>query len=574
MPTKILRPGSVGDRNEIPNYDGALSLLAAISDGSDDSFGWSNLTVAGCLWYLTDHGLEAGTMINSVTQYHRGRLRYGDGFAPIYLRDGDVAETEGTLRTDADFAEYNAEIPAPDGGWDLDGLANLQIGSVLYTDGDPGNYADDADDWVVVDYAPPAGPPTGSFSASTHGKVLSVDASGVTPTEGYTITGYAWDWGDGSPAGSGETAEHTYAAYDTYTVTLTVTYDSLDTFDVVDDVEVSAPAAPSGTFSTSLDGFFLLVNAAGVSAPLGYSISSYAWAWGDSTPAGSGVSATHRYAAGGSYTVTLTVTYDSGDSYEITEEVSMPTITAVAPLRVTRGAAGTLITITGTGFGASQGYGTVEIGGVEAIIASWADTSITCRADDSPATPLGAQHVVVTENGGTDATARYAVYVYDATDEENADEVVFGMVKEVYFDGLHVGMTGEDGLTFITRRIEKMFTPDSSMVPAKRAVYITEMEVSLALGQVSVDGATLAKLIGGTWDATNKILNVEAGASQSEISLMVVEESGGVHVWPRMMIGGDTSVALNKEFVRWPVAMKTAAVKAQDMYRYDAVGIT
>ena len=62
----------------------------------------------------------------------------------------------------------------------------------------------------------------------------------------------------------------------------------------------------------------------------------------------------------------------------------MASITKISPLMATRGASGTLITITGTGFGASQGYGSVAIGAVDAIVASWGDTQITCRADDSP----------------------------------------------------------------------------------------------------------------------------------------------------------------------------------------------
>lgn len=53
------------------------------------------------------------------------------------------------------------------------------------------------------------------------GMTVSADGSGSTDTDG-TITGFAWNFGDGATA-TGSTASHTYTTAGTYTVTLTVT---------------------------------------------------------------------------------------------------------------------------------------------------------------------------------------------------------------------------------------------------------------------------------------------------------------------------------------------------------------
>lgn len=51
---------------------------------------------------------------------------------------------------------------------------------------------------------------------------VSVDASASSASDGATLA-YEWNWGDDSALGSGATAQHTYAAAGTYTVTLRIT---------------------------------------------------------------------------------------------------------------------------------------------------------------------------------------------------------------------------------------------------------------------------------------------------------------------------------------------------------------
>ncbi len=68
---------------------------------------------------------------------------------------------------------------------------------------------------------PPPPPPTASFTYSCTNLACAFDASSSTAGDG-TITGYAWDFSDGT-TGSGVSVSHTYASAGTYTTTLTVT---------------------------------------------------------------------------------------------------------------------------------------------------------------------------------------------------------------------------------------------------------------------------------------------------------------------------------------------------------------
>lgn len=70
----------------------------------------------------------------------------------------------------------------------------------------------------------PNQPPTADFTTTTNGLWVRLDGTGSNDPDG-VVSGYAWDFGDGA-TGTGATAEHTYAAAGTYSVTLTVTDDA------------------------------------------------------------------------------------------------------------------------------------------------------------------------------------------------------------------------------------------------------------------------------------------------------------------------------------------------------------
>lgn len=162
--------------------------------------------------------------------------------------------------------------------------------------------------------------PSASFTASTSGLTASTDASASSDPDG-TITSYAWDFGDGAKA-TGRTASHAYTTAGAYTIALTVTDDQGATATTTRQITVSSPnRAPTASFTQATSGLSVSTDGSASSDPDG-TVASYAWAFGDGATA-AGRTATHAYGAGGTYTVTLTVTDDRGATGTATKQVTV-----------------------------------------------------------------------------------------------------------------------------------------------------------------------------------------------------------------------------------------------------------
>jgi len=145
----------------------------------------------------------------------------------------------------------------------------------------------------------------------------TVDFTDQTTVNGdCAVQAWAWDFGDGA-TGEGETASHAYAAAGTYTVTLVATLDDGNTCRATTDVTVAAPPEPcscSASITTSGNSFHGDVDIQG-----DCSVTDWAWDFGDGAT-GSGQDVTHDYTAEGTYTVTLTVTLDDGNTCRATTQ--------------------------------------------------------------------------------------------------------------------------------------------------------------------------------------------------------------------------------------------------------------
>ena len=80
--------------------------------------------------------------------------------------------------------------------------------------------------------------------------------------------------------------------------------------------------APRAAFTSSVDQLVVTFDGSKSNDPDG-SIDVYSWDWGDDTKKGEGVRTKHSYTVPGEYTVTLTVTDDSGESHTSTHDVTV-----------------------------------------------------------------------------------------------------------------------------------------------------------------------------------------------------------------------------------------------------------
>ena len=281
-------------------------------------------------------------------------------------------------------------------------------------------------------------PPTASFTSSmslADGQTVTVDGASSVDADG-AIVAWSWDFGDGSAVVAGPAAlvQHTYAASGTFTITLTVTDDDGATRQTTRQVTtLGSNALPVPALSMSIVGEAVTFDGTGSSDPDG-SVVGWSWQFGDGGAPVTGPTATHTYAAPGTYAVTLTVTDDRGASKQIVRSVSTGDLPTSPPAPVATLAAdhfersvaagfgtadtGGAWTVTGTAanYSVSSGRAAMRLGtpgaGPSATLAAVVAANVSMRADvsvDKAATGGGTYATLVGRRIGTTGDYRATV---------------------------------------------------------------------------------------------------------------------------------------------------------------------
>jgi len=280
--------------------------------------------------------------------------------------------------------------------------------------------------------------PTANFTFSpaspVPGASVLFDGSSSTPGVGHTLRSYAWTFGDFAPAPGATLVRpsHAYSAAGTFTVTLMVTDDVGQTSVNSKAITVSnAPVTPpsaSFTFSPSapVPNQAVLFNAASSTAGAGHTLASYAWTFGDAATA-TGVAPSHPYSAAGTFTVTLTVTDEIGQTSVTSKTVTIApavgtpptarfTFSPAAPVpnqavlfNASSSTPGVGHTIPSTGYAWNFGDGATGTGVTPSRSYSAAGTyTVTLTVtDETGQTSVISQAVTVATAVGTPPTARF-----------------------------------------------------------------------------------------------------------------------------------------------------------------------
>jgi len=150
----------------------------------------------------------------------------------------------------------------------------------------------------------------------------------------YPIDFY-WDFGDGSTA-SGNSASHTFTADGVYAVTLVIT-NNLGAMDIETILVTVLNIPPTADAGPSLSGTEdQVLQFSGSATHDGPGSLAYAWEFGDGYGSSSLVT-THAYTSEGTYTATLTVTDEGGDSAVDTTTVVVTNVVPAAAFTVDHG---------------------------------------------------------------------------------------------------------------------------------------------------------------------------------------------------------------------------------------------
>ena len=247
-----------------------------------------------------------------------------DEGSPVAMSAAASDAPTDTLTYDWDFGDSNSGTgDSVTHTWADDGVYTVTL---TVTDDDGG--VDDQTATITINNVDPSidvmTVPSGDEGANLLLSAVASDPGADTLT-------YTWDFGDGSPAATGDTLTHAWADDGVYSVTLTVTDDDGGSISQTGTATIGnlAPTITSLTGPiTGDEGDTLTFDA--VATDPGADTFTWQWDFGDGTPAVTGAATeSHLFADDGVYGVTATVTDDDGASASATLLVTIANVDPV-----------------------------------------------------------------------------------------------------------------------------------------------------------------------------------------------------------------------------------------------------
>ena len=138
----------------------------------------------------------------------------------------------------------------------------------------------------------------------------------------HTVTGWLWDFGDGSSTASTQNPTHTYATANTYTVTLTATSDVGCTNTITHPITVFLAPTVDFTFTDDCENVAItFTDISTIIAPS--TITNRSWDFDDGSALGTNAMEQHTYTADGVFNVNITVTTSDGCMASIAHAVTV-----------------------------------------------------------------------------------------------------------------------------------------------------------------------------------------------------------------------------------------------------------
>jgi len=324
----------------------------------DVSFNASSSTVSNGVFVWDFGDGQAGGGVTATHQYSRAAT-----FTVVLTVTNDSGQTSTSSRT----VTVSAALPATSATFTFSPTTPAINQDVLFTAAAAGAVAGATFAWDFGDGATGSGATVAHrfVRAGTYTASLRVSSNGQTATSSRTVTvsgtlpagsvnftfsptaaavndlvyfnaststvanaTFSWDFGDGS-RGTGVAPVHQFARAGTYSVTLTGTNDLGQSASISRTITISATSTQlvaNFTFSPTTPSandtvFFNASSATGAT--------TFTWDFGDGS-SGSTVTPTHQYSRGGTYTVTLTVANNIGQSATTSKTVTVSATPFVA----------------------------------------------------------------------------------------------------------------------------------------------------------------------------------------------------------------------------------------------------